>query len=150
MSAYIEHLDKRFNFSDHYTKRLQFVGRYGQQAKAYHEICTWLTEAFGPGCDAKTAGYILETPKWAYYRDREDTFYKGWGLRPDTWPVGPVDLRWDHRRKVWTAAPEVMFAEVQLEDDLSPPTIARGFLNYADEQAPLPNNLKRMVLVKDF
>jgi hypothetical protein len=81
---------------------------------------------------------------------REDTFYKGWGLRPDTWPVGPVDLRWDHRRKVWTAAPEVMFAEVQLEDDLSPPTIARGFLNYADEQAPLPNNLKRMVLVKDF
>ncbi len=81
---------------------------------------------------------------------REDTFYKGWGMRPDTWPVGPIDLRWDHRRKVWTAAPEVIFAEVQLEDDLAPPSPARGFLNYADEQAPLPNNLRRMVIVKDI
>ena len=75
MSAFIEHLDNRFNFSEYYTKRLQFVGRWGEQAKAYHDMCTWLTEAFGPGCDAKTAGYISETPKWAYYRDRNDVFY---------------------------------------------------------------------------
>lgn len=80
---------------------------------------------------------------------REDTFYKGWGLRPDTWPVGPIDLRWDHKRKVWTSAQQVIFAEVQLEDDLIAYKVARGFLNRADEQAPLPNNLKRMVLVKD-
>lgn len=80
---------------------------------------------------------------------REDTFYKGWGQRPDTWPVGPVDLRWDHKRKVWTAAQEIIFAEVQLEDDLVAYKVARGFLNGADKQAPLPNNLKRMVLVQD-
>lgn len=80
---------------------------------------------------------------------REDKFYKGWGLRPDTWPVGPIDLRWDHKRKVWTAAQEIIFAEVQLEDDLVAYKVARGFLNRADKQAPLPNNLKRMVLIKD-
>jgi hypothetical protein len=80
---------------------------------------------------------------------REDTFYKGWGLRPDTWPVGPIDLRWDHKRKVWTSAQNIIFAEVQLEDDLVAYKVARGFLNGADRQVPLPNNLKRMVLVKD-
>jgi len=80
---------------------------------------------------------------------REDTFYKGWGQRPDSWPVGPIDLRWDHKRKVWTSAQQVIFAEVQLEDDLVAYKVARGFLDAADKQAPLPNNLKRMVLVKD-
>jgi len=32
---------------------------------------------------------------------REYKFAKGWALRPDTWPVGPVDLRWNPNTKTW-------------------------------------------------
>mgnify|MGYP003337402259 CR=1 FL=1 len=30
-------------------------------------------------------------------------FYLNWGERTDLWPVGPIDLRWDAFRKVWTS-----------------------------------------------
>lgn len=74
---------------------------------------------------------------------------KGWGLRPDTWPVGPIDLRWDHNRKVWTAAPDYSFVNIQLEDDLLPPFPARAYLNDIDKEVPLPSGNRRMVFVKD-
>lgn len=80
---------------------------------------------------------------------KENNFYKGWGLRPDMWPVGPVDLRWDPTRKVWTAPQPYGLVDIQLEDDLVPPFPARGFLNSADKKSPLPNNLRRMVFVRD-
>jgi hypothetical protein len=80
---------------------------------------------------------------------REDKFYQGWGLRPDSWPVGPVDLRWDHAKKVWTTPQPYKLVDIQLEDDLAPPFPARGFLNAVDRKTPLPNGLRRMVFVKD-
>lgn len=58
-----------------------------------------------------TAGYkgniISKTQKmeggeWTA-KKRLKQFYLNWGERPDTWKVGPVDLRWDADRKVWTA-----------------------------------------------
>ena len=80
---------------------------------------------------------------------KETEFYKGWGLRPDTWPVGPVDLRWDENRKVWTAPQPYSLVDVQLEDDLVPPFPARAFLNGVDKTSPLPDNLRRMIFVRD-
>jgi hypothetical protein len=80
---------------------------------------------------------------------KESEFYKGWGLRPDSWPVGPVDLRWDENRKVWTAAQPYKLVDVQLEDDLVPPFPARAFFNSMDKTSPLPNNLRRMIFVRD-
>ncbi len=80
---------------------------------------------------------------------KEDKFYKGWGLRPDLWPVGPVDLRWDNNRKVWTTPIPYRIVDVQLEDNLLPPFPARGFLDKYDKDSPLPNGLRRMVFVKD-
>jgi hypothetical protein len=80
---------------------------------------------------------------------KENKFYKGWGLRPDQWPVGPVDLRWDYNRKVWTCPVPYKIVDVQLEDNLIPPFPARGFLDKYDKDSPLPNNLRRMVFVKD-
>ena len=35
---------------------------------------------------------------------KSEFFHKKWGERPDLWPVGPIDLRWDHQRKVWDAS----------------------------------------------
>jgi hypothetical protein len=80
---------------------------------------------------------------------KENNFYKGWGLRPDTWPVGPVDLRWDDARKVWTAPKPYRLVDIQLEDNLVPPYPARGFIDAVDKKFPLPSGLRRMVFVKD-
>lgn len=81
---------------------------------------------------------------------KEMSFSRGWGLRPDTWPVGPVDLRWDNSRKVWTApSNSYRLVNVQLEDNLLPPFPARGFLNAVDKTDPLPSGLRRLVFVKD-
>ena len=37
--------------------------------------------------------------------------------KPESWPVGPVDLRWDRERAVWTV-PEYRDLEVKLEEDV--------------------------------
>jgi hypothetical protein len=37
-------------------------------------------------------------------KDRASTFHANWAQRPDLWPIGPIDLRWDHKRKVWDAS----------------------------------------------
>jgi hypothetical protein len=49
-----------------------------------------------------------------------DKFYLNWGERPDLWPVGPIDLRWDSERKVWTAPQPKVYKNVYItmEEDL--------------------------------
>jgi hypothetical protein len=34
-----------------------------------------------------------------------DYFQDKWLQKPETWATGPVDLRWDHKRQVWTCQP---------------------------------------------
>ena len=45
---------------------------------------------------AKSGGKWTKTPS--------NNFYLNWAERTDTWPVGPIDIRWDESRKVWTAS----------------------------------------------
>lgn len=35
----------------------------------------------------------------------QDTFMDNWLKKSNTWPVGPLDLRWDRKRRVWTGKP---------------------------------------------
>lgn len=79
----------------------------------------------------------------------EDTFYEGWGTRPDKFMTGPVDLRWDHDRKVWTTPKPYPMVYVQLEMDLKPPYPARGFLDQIDKDTPLSNGFRRAVFIRD-
>lgn len=79
---------------------------------------------------------------------KEQTFASGWGLRPDTWAAGPIDLRWNEERKVWSA-PQPKFISVRLEDNLNPTFAARGYINLSDSRAPLASGEKRLVFVKD-
>lgn len=46
------------------------------------------------------SGYVKEDGKWT--RKPTRYFHLNWGERSDLWPIGPVDLRWDRERKVWT------------------------------------------------
>lgn len=50
----------------------------------------------------------------------EYKFLDGWMAKPHTWPVGPLDLRWDRERGVWTAPPERRRILVELCEELCP------------------------------
>lgn len=88
---------------------------------------------------------------------KEMSFAESWGTKPIEWPVGPIDLRWDSNRKVWTSPPPVKNVYVTLEEDLtlernSRTTYpARGFLDDLQfSKDPLPTGLRRVVFVKDY
>jgi hypothetical protein len=90
---------------------------------------------------------------------KQKQFYLNWAERPDLWPVGPIDLRWDDNRKVWCAnQPSNVYKMVYItleedlikEEDYDESYPARGFLDeieYSSE--PLPNGFRRLVYVKD-
>lgn len=88
------------------------------------------------------------TPRWSDPY-RETTFMKSWGLQSHMWPTGPVDLRWDESRKVWTSPKPYPNVYVELEHDLVAPYPSRGFLNAIDKDTPLPGGLRRTVFVRD-
>ena len=88
---------------------------------------------------------------------KEMSFPESWGTKPTDWPVGPIDLRWDSNRKVWTAPPPVKNVYVTLEEDLTlernsrTSYPARGFLDDLQfSKDPLPTGLRRVVFVKDY
>lgn len=47
-------------------------------------------------------------------------FAQDWLRKPNTWKCGPVDLRWDYNRKVWTAPPSMKITKVELKGTLLP------------------------------
>lgn len=46
-------------------------------------------------------GWVKDGEGWS--RKPTNKFHINWMERPDLWPVGPIDLRWDYERKVWVA-----------------------------------------------
>ena len=86
-------------------------------------------------------------------------FYLNWGERTDLWPVGPIDLRWDAFRKVWTSnsnqAPyKLMYITLEEDliksEDLDETYPARGFFDDLDfSNQPSPPGHRRLVFVKD-
>lgn len=90
------------------------------------------------------AGYWTEPKK-------ETKFAKGWAQTPSIWPVGPIDLRWDHKAKVWTMPSTFKNVYVLLEEDLND-NIARGELidNGQDIDDRLkPLGYRKVVYVRD-
>lgn len=81
---------------------------------------------------------------------KEHQFYKGWGQLPSTWPVGPVDLRWDSNAGVWTVGANYKPIWVVLETDLVNRQPSRGAViedSYTND--PLPSGLRKLVFVQD-
>ena len=50
----------------------------------------------------------------------KDKFLTNWISKPSTWPVGPIDLRFDRNRGVWTAPPPYRIIAAELMGDLEP------------------------------
>jgi len=85
-------------------------------------------------------------------------FHLNWGEHPELWPVGPIDLRWDSNRRVWTANQDPVYkmVYVTLEEDLIKANDldetypSRGFLDDMEYSTlPLDNSYRRVVFVKD-
>ena len=57
------------------------------------------------------AGTFKSTGLW-------DQFLTNWNSNPKTWPMGPIDLRWDRDRGCWVSPPEERIIVAQLEADL--------------------------------
>jgi len=57
-----------------------------------------------------------------------DQFMTDWLGNQKTWPVGPIDLRWDRDRGVWVAPPPEKIVVAQLLSDLNPGGSAQAVL----------------------
>jgi hypothetical protein len=81
---------------------------------------------------------------------KENSFYKGWGQLPGTWPVGPVDLRWDGAAGVWTVGSNYKPVWVIIETDLIGNEPSRGeIIGDSLSNEVLPDGLRKLVFVKD-
>jgi hypothetical protein len=81
---------------------------------------------------------------------KENTFLKGWGQLPGSWPVGPIDLRWDEDARVWTVGANYKSVWIVIENDLVGLSPTRGIIvddSYSNN--PLPTGIRKMVFVKD-
>jgi len=88
---------------------------------------------------------------------RSDKFYLNWGERPDLWPVGPIDLRWDKDRGVWVTPQPKIYKNVYItieedlvtvqnpEDSIKP---CRGFLTDL-EYDTTSEDIRKIVFVID-
>ena len=89
--------------------------------------------------------------RWSQEIHRERAFYNGWAQLPSTWPVGPIDLRWDREAKVWTVGTnnyKPVF--VIMEEDLTDEQPVRAtLLENKINNEPLPSGLRKLVFVKD-
>lgn len=49
----------------------------------------------------------------------KDEFLKDWLGNPSTWPVGPIDLRWDRNRGVWVSPPNFKIVAVEATSEIT-------------------------------
>jgi len=81
---------------------------------------------------------------------KENTFYKGWAQQPGSWPVGPIDFRWDEIAGVWTVGANYKPVHIVIEEDLVGTKPSRGeLIDSTYDNSPLPDELRRLVFVKD-
>ena len=107
---------------------------------------------------SKTQKY--ENGKWTAKKKLKQ-FYLNWAERPDLWPIGPIDLRWDEGRKVWATKSDsvssiykmvyaVLEEDLVKDNDMDETYPARAFLDdveYSTE--PLPDGFRRLIFIKD-
>ena len=114
-------------------------------------------EAAADSPEARGKTIVRYNGKTGFWTDptKESTFAMGWAQTPSTWPVGPIDLRWDEKAGVWTLPNSYKNVYVLLEEDLSINNIARGQIidnNTAGASGnnPLfPLGYRKTVYVKD-
>ena len=72
--------------------------------------------AFNKG-DILTKQYEWNGNKYVK-QERSTKFALNWSEKPDLWPVGPIDLRWDRERGVWVSPPANKIVLARLEESI--------------------------------
>ena len=114
-------------------------------------------EAANGSLQAQGKTLVNYNNKEGYWTDpfKESTFAMGWAQTPSTWPVGPIDLRWDERARVWTMPSTYKNVYILLEEDLNINNIARGQIidnnsaGASGNNSLLPLGYRKTVYVKD-
>ena len=71
----------------------------------------------------------INTELGQFRKDRlTNKFQKDWLQNPRSWPVGPIDLRFDRERGVWTCPSPNKIIVARLKEDLSPNGTAKAEL----------------------
>lgn len=64
-----------------------------------------------------------------------DYFMRDWLQKPSSWPVAPVDLRFDRKRGVWVSPPDYKMVVVEAEELVEAYSSGEGFLvNQKDDK----------------
>ena len=116
------------------------------------------TTGYKNGGDIITKQYTWNGSKYIK-GDRSTKFRINHSEQPNHWPVGPVDLRWDYNRRVWTIPANnpiiYKWVYVTLEEDLVRSTndttyAARAYIDDIEYVAEtLESGYRRLVYVKD-
>lgn len=83
-----------------------------------------MLQSWGYDTEGKPIPNYVDAPSQArdgYFENTglHDTFMSNWAANPKSWPVGPIDLRWDRERGVWVSPPSEKIVIAQLMEDLS-------------------------------
>jgi hypothetical protein len=98
-----------------YTEDYRFLGMRGPlvlHAWGYDLDGKPVPNAADNDAGSKSGAFVKENLK--------DKFLKDWLNKPKTWPVGPVDLRFDRDRGVWVSPPSYKIVVAKLTEDLNP------------------------------
>lgn len=66
--------------------------------------------------------------KWTPEAGPTREFEEGWLRKPHKWKCGPIDLRWDYRRKCWVAPPAMKIVKLTLTSWMMPGKCAGAIL----------------------
>ena len=90
-------------------------------------------QSWGYDTENKPIPNIVDSPKKAEQGEfkaagAKNKFMENWIQNPATWPVGPIDLRFDRDRGVWVAPPNDRIIVVQLVENLKANSKAEAVL----------------------
>lgn len=90
---------------DNYNRPLRFVLDTGTMKNDLTKAGQYVPSAGTRLGDIIPVNYQFINNRWSKISNKKSKFFHPkWGERPDLWPVGPIDLRWDSERRVWDAS----------------------------------------------
>lgn len=127
-SSLVMHASDGTNFDNHksdYTSDYRFLAMRGPM----------VLQSWGYDLDGKPVPNAADNANETNLEDGtmthtglKDTFFTDFLHKPKTWPVGPIDLRWDRSRGCWVNPPEYRLVVAKLNQDLSTSAPADAFI----------------------
>jgi hypothetical protein len=117
------------------------LDEYGESYRTFGLRGPMLLTAWGADVDGKPVPN--EADEEGFEGDRTDKFMKNWLRRSDQWKTGPIDLRWDHNREVWTTPAGYSLLQARMCNTISEEFGATGIaviINYPEGAYALPEN----------